>query len=106
MLNVSLLSSKVRKESESKGMGIESKITTKGQTTIPAEVRKALGVNSGDVISYEIDGDEVKLVKKRSALELAGILHDPNRPALTIEEMKAWPDAAVERFDEADNDRN
>jgi antitoxin PrlF len=87
-------------------MGIESKITTKGQTTIPVEVRKALGVSSGDVISYEIDGSEVKLVKKRSALELAGILYDPKRPALTIEQMKAWPDAAVERFDEAVNDRN
>lgn len=87
-------------------MGAESRITSKGQTTIPVEVRRALGITSGDVVRYEIDGDSVRLVKKRSVMELAGILYDPNRKPLTIEEMDAWPDAALERYDRAFDDRD
>ncbi len=32
-----------------------SKITAKGQTTIPQEVRNALGLGAGDKISFEVD---------------------------------------------------
>ncbi len=79
-------------------MGIDSKITSKGQTTIPAEVRKALGIEPGDLVSFEIHDGKVTMVKKQSVLDLAGILHDPDRKSLSIEEMKlAWPQAALER---------
>lgn len=79
-------------------MGVESRITSKGQTTIPAEVRRALGVGAGDLIRYEINGDEVRLVKKRSALEIAGVFHDPARKAVSIEDMdQAIAEAREER---------
>ena len=78
-------------------MGAESRITSKGQTTIPIEVRRALGIKTGDVVRYEIDGDKVRLIKKRNVMELAGILYDPNRRPLTIEEMdEAIMDAVAE----------
>lgn len=40
---------------------IISRITSKSQTTVPAAVRRALGVKPGDTIGYEIDGDVVTL---------------------------------------------
>ena len=40
-----------------------SKISTKGQITIPANIRKALGVEPGDLITYELQGKTVKLKK-------------------------------------------
>jgi antitoxin PrlF len=38
---------------------ILGRITAKAQTTIPRAVRLALGINPGDEIAYEIDGDRV-----------------------------------------------
>ena len=40
-----------------------SKISTKGQVTIPAGIRKAMGVEPGDLIAYELQGKTVKLKK-------------------------------------------
>jgi antitoxin PrlF len=42
---------------------ITSKITSKGQTTIPRAVRAALRVGEGDEIAYRIEGDQVILTK-------------------------------------------
>ncbi len=38
-----------------------TKVTTKGQTTIPAKVRAHLGVKPGDWVSFVIDDDRVTL---------------------------------------------
>jgi antitoxin PrlF len=40
-----------------------STITAKGQTTIPKAVRDALGLNSGDRISFEIGANGVSVIK-------------------------------------------
>ena len=45
-------------------------ISSKGQTTLPVKVRKALGVQSGDVILYEI-GDEQVRIRKAQPLDLS-----------------------------------
>jgi AbrB family looped-hinge helix DNA binding protein len=38
-------------------MPIESKITSKGQVTIPVELRRCLGAETGDKLVFEMDGD-------------------------------------------------
>lgn len=38
-----------------------SKVTTKGQTTIPAKVRQHLGVQSGDAVIFTIEDGRVTL---------------------------------------------
>jgi antitoxin PrlF len=38
-----------------------SKLTAKAQTTIPKDVRNALGLKAGDAIAYDIKGDQVIL---------------------------------------------
>ncbi len=57
-------------------MSVMGKITSKGQTTVPAEVRTALGVGPGDRLEYVIQDDgQVILRKPRHGLEsLRGII--------------------------------
>lgn len=38
-------------------MPIESKLTSKGQVTIPVELRRRLGAETGDKLVFEMDGD-------------------------------------------------
>jgi antitoxin PrlF len=40
-----------------------SKLTAKGQTTIPREVRDRLALKPGDLIAFEIKGDVAQLRK-------------------------------------------
>ncbi|MBN2337754.1 MAG: AbrB/MazE/SpoVT family DNA-binding domain-containing protein [Acidobacteria bacterium] len=40
-----------------------SRISAKGQVTIPAGIRSALGVGPGDLIAYELEGNKVRLRK-------------------------------------------
>ncbi len=68
-------------------------ITSKGQITIPIEVRKALKLKAGDKVDfYEgADGRFVLQPKTGSIKELRGILKKmgcvPDGPPLSIEEM-------------------
>ncbi len=47
----------------------EAKMTTKGQITVPREVRRLLGVRAGDRLLFETDGKEVRVrpVRLKSA---------------------------------------
>jgi AbrB family looped-hinge helix DNA binding protein len=47
-------------------MATTAKITSKGQITIPNEVRRALGVGAGDRLAFESQGGEVRVVPIRS----------------------------------------
>lgn len=55
---------------------MESRINAKGQTTVPAKVRKALGVGPGAQLTWvlTLDGDVFVRAKSRSIRELAGVL--------------------------------
>ena len=63
-------------------------LTSKGQTTVPAEVRDLLNLRQGDRIRYVISGDRVYIrVKNKHIADLAGLLHDQNRKPVSIEEI-------------------
>ena len=68
---------------------IPSKITSEGQITIPAEVRRHLGINEGDRVSCVI-GDEGRVELRASryptVAALAGAAGSLKRP-LSLEEM-------------------
>ena len=59
-----------------------SKLTSKGQTTIPKDIRKRLNLHPGDPLEFVIDEDGRVLVlpASRDASELAGMLKPPARP--------------------------
>lgn len=51
----------------------ESTVTVKGQTTLPRDVRVALGLSPGDKLRYLVlDGGEVRIMRSRPVRELAG----------------------------------
>ena len=47
-----------------------SKITSKGQVTIPKEIREKLGVHAGDSLVYELEGNTVR-VRKAERFDIA-----------------------------------
>jgi antitoxin PrlF len=48
---------------------IQSRITSKAQTTIPAPVRKALGLKEGDLVAYRIEDGRVIMTRAATASE-------------------------------------
>ena len=44
-------------------MPLVSKLSSKGQVTIPAVIRTAMSLKPGDFIAYELNGKTVKLKK-------------------------------------------
>lgn len=47
-----------------------AKITTKGQTTIPADIRAALHVGAGDLIAWEMAEDGSARVRRVQPLDI------------------------------------
>lgn len=67
-------------------------LTSKGQVTIPIDVREALGLRPQDKLNFTVlpDGTVIMRAKKRSILELAGTLEPAEGDSVATEEMKAW----------------
>lgn len=66
---------------------IESAVTSRGQTTLPKPVRKALGVQPGDRVRYVILDDEVRIIPVRPVRRLYGAFRHAG-PPVTVEEME------------------
>lgn len=66
------------------------RVTTKGQVTIPLEVRRALGIRPGSDVDFELDGSGARLVvdSERAATEIAGMRGAGDVP-LTTDEILA-----------------
>jgi AbrB family looped-hinge helix DNA binding protein len=66
-------------------------ITSKGQITIPKVVRQALKVRTGDRLDFVIESGGRVLLRPGIAdvTELKGILHRPDRPPVSVEDMNA-----------------
>jgi antitoxin PrlF len=64
-------------------------LTTKGQTTIPKEIRESLGMKAGDRMTFTLmpDGTVVMRVKNKSITQLAGMLHKKGRKPVPIEQL-------------------
>ena len=65
----------------------ESTVTVKGQTTLPRDVRAALGLTSGDKVRYMILDGEVRILKACSVKELRGILSQGAQKPVSLDEM-------------------
>jgi AbrB family looped-hinge helix DNA binding protein len=73
-------------------------VTAKGQMTLKKDLLEHLGVAPGQKVSVEKLPDgriEVRAAPKGDISQVFGILHDPNGPVFTIEEIndaieKGW----------------
>ena len=43
---------------------MHSKLSSKGQVTIPKEVRKSLGLEPGDFVTYELSKDDAVILRR------------------------------------------
>lgn len=84
------------------GKAYESRITAKGQTTIPIEVREYLGIGAGDTIQFVlVDGHYEIIPRNRPAASLFGRLHDFAVPNTSLQDYR---DAVADHFAREDGD--
>ena len=77
-------------------MGVVTRLTTKYQTTVPAEVREKLGLGKGDLVEFVIEGKSVRLKKARRRLT--------EEEAFQLSQMDAFGDWNTPEDDEAFRD--
>ena len=76
---------------------VSSTVTTKGQVTIPIEVRRLLGVVPHDQVAFVVEGDKVELKRKTSVVARTAGIFKSAEPPLTAEELReAAADAIAE----------
>ena len=82
------------------------RITSKGQVTVPAEVRRKLGVKPGETIVFRIREDRVELDRAPMSLEEAfGSVSPLNRPEdFEALGQAAWEEHAEKVLDEMDEE--
>lgn len=68
----------------------EATITSKGQVTIPAEVRRILGLNAQDKITFTPmpDGTVILRAKTKSVMDLKGLLKPSPGTSVSIDDMR------------------
>ena len=67
---------------------LSSSVTTKGQVTIPAELREKLGIKPGDKVGFVAEGDRILIQRQETAVEsLFGIVKA--KTGASLEQMDA-----------------
>lgn len=65
-----------------------SKITSKGQVTIPEVIREALQLRTGDYLEWQIADLTARVRKRTGSLDdLAGLLVRPGQAPVSVEQM-------------------
>ena len=65
-----------------------STVTSKGQTTIPAKIRKALRIKPGDKVEYELQGDHVTIRVHLGTRSLKGVLASKKGKGMSLTEIR------------------
>ena len=75
-----------------------STVTSKGQTTIPGEIRAALRIKPGDKLEYVIDGDHATVRVHPGTRALKGILAGKKGKGMSFAQIReAARKAAIRR---------
>lgn len=66
-------------------------LTSKGQLTLPKEIRDRLGLDAGSVLDFALQPDNTITARavKPDARRLRGLLKSPHLTALTIEQQRS-----------------
>lgn len=69
----------------------QTTLTSKGQVTIPKNIRDYLGLHAGDKIEFAFNEKNEVILKPitKKVDEVFGMLYQPQQTAVTIEEMDA-----------------
>jgi len=80
---------RVRWRNERKGVAmLHSTVTSKGQTTIPDKIRKALRIKPGDKLEYEVDGERATIRVHPGIRSLKGVLASNKGKGMSFAEIR------------------
>ena len=70
-------------------MTIEATLTSKGQTTIPKDVRDTLGIKPGDRLTFTVMPDSTVILRAKTGrlADLAGKLKKPGRKTVPVDQL-------------------
>jgi antitoxin PrlF len=73
-----------------------ARITSKGQITVPKEIRERLGVETGDSLEFHFEADrlEVRPLRRRRIAEFRGLFAVDEACTFTEERERAWAEVA------------
>lgn len=71
-----------------------ARITSKGQVTIPKQVREQLGLGAGDELDFRIEGErlEVHPIRRRRLSDFWGVFRVPKVLDFSEERVRAFRD--------------
>jgi AbrB family looped-hinge helix DNA binding protein len=72
-----------------------SVVTRKGQITIPAEFRRALGLKEGDKVALSLEEGEVRLSPTDSVVTRTAGIFKTGEPPKTTEELRVLAEEAI-----------
>ena len=67
---------------------MHSTITSKGQTTIPEKIRRALRIKPGDRLEYEVEGDRATIRVHPGIQSLKGVLASKKGKGMSFTEIR------------------
>jgi AbrB family looped-hinge helix DNA binding protein len=68
---------------------LHSTVTSKGQTTIPGKIRKALKIKPGDKLEYEVEGDHATIRVHLGTRSLKGALASNKGKGMSFPQIRA-----------------
>jgi antitoxin PrlF len=74
-----------------------STITSKGQTTVPGEVREALGIKPGDRLEYHVKGNRASFCVHPGTKSLKGALASKKGAGMKFGKIRALARRAARR---------
>jgi AbrB family looped-hinge helix DNA binding protein len=72
-----------------------STVTRKGQTTIPGEIRQAMGIKPGDQLQYDLEGDHATIRVHAGTASLKRALPSKKGKGLSFAQIRKAAAAAA-----------
>jgi len=76
-----------------------STVTSKGQTTIPGKIRKALRIKPGDKLEYAVEGDHATIRVHLGTRSLKGVLSSKKGKDLSFAQIREAAVKAAHRHE-------
>jgi len=76
-----------------------STVTSKGQTTIPGKIRKALRIKPGDKLEYAVEGDHATIRVHLGTRSLKGVLSSKKGKDLSFAQIREAATKAAHRHE-------
>ncbi len=70
-------------------------VTRKGQITIPAEFRRALGLKEGDKVALSLEEGEVRLSRSESVASRTAGVFKTDEPPMSAEELRVLAEEVI-----------